>query len=117
MKALYRGVLVGLLMLSTAQASWAAFGAIAYSISTGRYGTSTECASRPEAEKQALKKCHAPDACIRVWIENGFAALAVEPNGKWHTGWSPNSLQEAEGIALRHAGPGGHILCSLYSGR
>jgi hypothetical protein len=106
------------LLAGTADSAWAyAYGAIAYSPSTGKYGYSYNCYSEGEAERIALRNCRAADAEVEVWVENGWAALAVGDDGSYGYGWSTFSLAAAEVLALGNvSGPGGRILCWLASG-
>jgi hypothetical protein len=97
--------------------AWAEkYGAIAYSPATGKYGYSSDCATRAGAEKLALSNCIASDARIAIWVKDGWAALYRNSNGAWHSAWSGNSRQEAESIAKSKV-PGGTLLCWVFSGR
>jgi serine/threonine-protein kinase len=113
-------VAVTALLFGTAQVSRAdAFGAIAYSPSTGNYGYWYGANCLAAAEVGALSGCNAPDRQVVATVENGWAALAVNNNGGWGYGWSTNCLAEAEGYALNGAGGpccGAHILCQVASG-
>lgn len=64
------------------------FAAIAYSRETGKYGYASECKTRDDAEREALRHCDVHDARIVGWVHNGFCALAVGDHGAWGTGWS-----------------------------
>lgn len=93
------------------------FAAIAYSPSTRSWSYWDGAHSRSGAENGALNRCNGSDRRVVVWAENGWAALAVNSNGGWSTGWSANSRAEAERIALNGAGCGAHIVCWTFSGR
>ncbi len=63
--------------------------AIAYSPATGKYGIAYDLRSRSSAEKAALEKCGAEDACIACWVNKGFCALALGSDKScWGVGWS-----------------------------
>jgi serine/threonine-protein kinase len=117
MKPIRCGVVAVVLILVAVPAVWADYGAIAYSPATGKYGYSYNCDSLAEAERIALRNCRASDATVKVWVENGWAALAVNNNGAYGWGWSTSSLADAEATALSNvSGGGGHILCWCASG-
>ena len=92
-----------------------AYAAIAYSQSTGQYGYTYGYSDLGAAQNDAVANANAGDAQVVVWVENGWAALAVNDNGGWGYGWSNNSLDEAENNAINGVG-GGHILCWAASG-
>ena len=96
-------------------AAWADYGAIAYSPSTGNYGYSYGYCS--QAESSALGKCGADDAEVEVYVQNGWAALAINDSGAIGWGWSGGSRAAAENSALANAaGCGDHILCWISAG-
>jgi hypothetical protein len=111
---------VAVSLLGAAQAARAdAFAAIAYSPSTGNYGSWYGADCQATAENGALNNCGGEDRQVVVWVENGWAALAVNNDGGWGYGWSTNSLDEAEGNAINGAGGSGcgaYILCWVASG-
>jgi hypothetical protein len=110
-------IAVAFFVFGAAQAARAdAYAAIAYSQSTGQYGYSYGYDNLGAAENAAVGYANAPDAHVVVWVENGWAALAVNDDGGWGYGWSTNSQAEAEGYALNGAGGGAHILCWVASG-
>ncbi len=76
------------------------FAAIAYSPLTGRYGYASGATSLLAAKAVAIANCGACDARVMVWVENGWAAFAVSPNGAVGYGVSARSLAQAEAIAL-----------------
>ena len=56
------------------------YAAIAYSPSTGKYGTSRNYPTRGEADRAAIANCGAADARVVVWASGGsYCALAVDP--------------------------------------
>jgi len=76
------------------------YGAIAYSASTGGYGTSFGNATRKEAEAEALEGCskHGEGCQVAVWVENGCAALAADDQAGWGE-WA-DDLETAKSKAL-----------------
>jgi len=105
---------VAVVMLVAARAAQASYAAIAYSESTGQYGYTHGYDDLSAAQNDAVANANADDAKVVVWVENGWAALAVN-DGRWGYGWSTNSLDEAENNAINAAG-GGSILCWAASG-
>ena len=107
-------------LLGAAQAARAdAYAAIAYSKSTGQYGYTYGYDNLDAAKCDAVANANAPDAHVVVWVENGWAALAVNNNGGWGYGWSTNCKANAERFAIDGAGGpacGAHILCWAASG-
>ena len=93
------------------------FGAIAYSPSTGSWGTAYGQGSRSDAEYGAKGRCGRTDARIAVWVQNGWAAMAIGDDGKRGWGWSGSSLSEAKSIAIQNAGRNASVRCWVYSGR
>src|SRR5205823_5288063 len=91
MKPIRSLVVAVLLLCVAAPAVWADHGAIAYSPETGKYGYSYNCGSRAQAERLALRNCPADDAAVKVWVKNGYAALAVNDDGDYGWGWSGTS--------------------------
>lgn len=98
---------------------WAA---IAFSPSTGKYGSSGAWTSRNNAERTARKNCNADDAQVVVLCCNGWCALALgapsatEPQG-WGVGWGPDQ-ETAERFALKSARErvkGANIVFSINS--
>lgn len=83
---------------------WAA---IAFSPSTGKYGSTCEWTSRVNAERVARENCNAADARVVVLCCNGWCALALgkpAATGKsgWGVGWGPDR-EKAERFALEGA--------------
>jgi hypothetical protein len=117
MKPIHSFVVAVILPFVTASGVLADYGAIAYSPATGKYGYSHNCGSLAEARVIALQNYPVSDAQIVVWVENGWAALAVNDSGAYGWGWSTYSLAEAELYALNNVrGGGGRIRCWIASG-
>jgi hypothetical protein len=100
-----------------AGSAFADFGAIAYSPETGSWAYSYGFRNRQAAEDDALNRCDGADAQIVVWVENGWAALAVGDDGAYGWGWSGCSRADAESRALSQAGDNARIACWMSSGR
>jgi hypothetical protein len=117
MKRIGCGVLMALLLSSafSGQAK-ADYGAIAYSPTTGRWGYSYGYRYLSGAQGDALIRCGSTDARVVVWVQNGWAALAVGDNGAYGWGWSTSSLAKAKARALQNAGANARIRCWVYSG-
>jgi hypothetical protein len=80
---------------------WAA---IAYSPTTGNYGTSSELRGRDTATRMAKDKCGAADAQSVVLVGNGWCALAVgRDTDAWGVGYASDRTT-AERNALEAAG-------------
>jgi serine/threonine-protein kinase len=84
--------MAGLLLVGAAMASsgaQAAWGAIAYSQSTGAAGWSYDAVNEVDAEIRALNNCgkYASDCETAVTFRNGCGALAVGSNGGWGADW------------------------------
>ena len=64
------------------------YGAIAYSPSTGRFGSSWNSRSPEGAERQAMSMCNRSDCRVLMPLANNCGALAVARNGGyiWATG-------------------------------
>lgn len=56
------------------------YGAIAVSLSTGRYGYSYDFSSYAEAESQAVTRCGEGDCVAKISWRDGCGALAVSDN-------------------------------------
>lgn len=83
---------------------WAA---IAFSPSTGKYGSTCEWTSQDNAVRVARESCNAKDARVVVLCCNGWCALALgQPAASgdqgWGVGWGPNQAT-AERFALESA--------------
>lgn len=104
-------------------ASGEAFGAIAYSRSTGNYGYSYGKASRPEAERVALGFCaaqrdRAQDCGVLVWFWNSCAALAKASNGAYggdHAADRPSAQQAALRICANYGGGDCRVIQTVCS--
>jgi hypothetical protein len=108
-------------LLGTVQAARAdaAFGAIAYSPTTGYYGYSYGRDCLANAESAALQNCNGLDRRVVVSVGNGYAALAVNNNGGFGAAWSGRCQADADQAALNFAGGlgcGAHILCEVATG-
>jgi Domain of unknown function (DUF4189) len=75
------------------------FGAIAYSQSNGRFGSSWGFSF--EAEERALSACNRTDCRPVLWFRNGCGALARARNGAYVTAWS-SSMYEARRLVSNH---------------
>jgi serine/threonine-protein kinase len=74
------------------------FGSIAYSESTGRFGSSWGYANQVEANERALSMCHRGDCRTVVWFKNACGSLARARNGAIVWAWS-SSLTDAKRLA------------------
>jgi hypothetical protein len=112
-------ILTGAALLMSASIAVADFGAIAYSPNTKAYGYSHGFDTQADAENDALRRCSGSDKKILVWVENGWASLAVGDDGYYGWGWSTNSLADADNTALTECAKrttNGRIVVHLYSG-
>jgi hypothetical protein len=75
---------------------WAA---IAYSLSTGKFGSSCKWMSRDNASRQARENCNAKDAECVVLCCNGWCSIALGDNKRYGIGWGA-SREVAEKYAL-----------------
>src|SRR4051812_28325547 len=105
------------MLFAGAASAWADFAAIAYSPATRSWGFAAGYGSRADAEIVAKSRCQGADARPVVWVQNGWAALAVGDGGGRGWGWSTSSLTEAKDRALQNAGHNASIRCWAYSGR
>jgi serine/threonine-protein kinase len=101
-------VLLGIAgVIGTAQAA-DRFGAIAYSPTTGAWGSSYDHPTRVDAERAAYNDCRkrAEDCQIPLHFKNACGALAVGGDGGWGTGWGTDrSIAESWAIKIcgKHA--------------
>ena len=105
--------------LGFANSARADFGAIAYSPATGHIGYSWSAPSRARAEQAALNQCDRDDAEVLVWVENGYAALAVGQDGSYGYAWgSTQAIAERLAVqkCLEVGGVRPKIEVSIYSG-
>jgi hypothetical protein len=77
------------------------YAAIAYSPSTGVYGSAAECYTLAEAEQRAMKGYRSEDARIVVWAENSWCALALSEDKAYGLGHA-HTRAAAERLALEH---------------
>ena len=105
------------MLFAVATSAWADFAAIAYSPTTRSWGYAAGHGSRASAENAAKSRCDSTDARIAVWVQNGWAALAVGEDGVRGWGWSGSSLNDAKNRAIQNAGPNASIRCWVYAGR
>ncbi len=76
-----------------------AFGAIAYSASTGKHGATSAWGTRTAAERASERSCGASDCQVLVSVQSSCAALAVGEGAA--TAWSVDGRRErAEKQAL-----------------
>lgn len=114
--ALFSGTLGAAVQADT---RYARFGAIAYSESTGRFGSSWQNSNRADAEELAISACNRPDCRSVVWFRNGCGALARARNGAVVYAWSGGSLADAKRRASnRCTAQWGSckLICSVCSG-
>lgn len=107
------------LLSSTVAADTTRFGAIAYSESSGRFGSSWRVANRGDAEQQAVSACNRPDCRPVVWFRNGCGALARARNGAvvyaWSGGWLADAKLRASNRCTAQWGSC-KLICSVCSG-
>lgn len=76
------------------------YGAIAYSTTTYRWGTSWNQLSQWDAEAVARANCGAYDCQTAVWVVNGCAALSTGTFRPWLFGYAWGSTRwEAQSLA------------------
>ncbi len=92
-----------------------AYGAVAISRSTGRFGSSYNYDTRAQAERRALSECGTRDARVLTWVANKYLALARGPGNSFGSGHA-STERGAQREAL-HRCRGGAIVASFYSGR
>lgn len=74
--------------MASADSRYQRFGAIAYSESTGRFGSSWQVTNQFDAEEHAVLACNRPDCRPVVSFKNGCGALARARNGAIVYAWS-----------------------------
>jgi hypothetical protein len=90
------------------------YGAIAYSLSTGKWGYSWGHKDRAAADRAALDQCPAPDAEILMWGSDSYIALASGEGG--HVGAAGGyDQQAAERLALQTCGHNAQIRVVIHS--
>lgn len=100
------------------------YGAVAYSPSTGQYGTARNLPTRAAAEKAAVADCGSADAKALTYAYNGHhCALAVDPKDPTVYGYgSGRTAAQAEAVALAECrnrsknADGCRVVTSVYSG-
>jgi hypothetical protein len=93
-------ITVLLALASTATLYAGGFCAIAYSVSTGKYGLAATYDTRRGAERRALEECNVDDARVVAWYHDGYVALARGDNGAWGCGFGPTrALAESRALA------------------
>ncbi|MCY0095088.1 DUF4189 domain-containing protein [Hoeflea ulvae] len=98
-----RLMIVSAVIFMTSAASHADnFGAIAFSQSSGAYGTSYDYSSRRDAENRAMTECRTRSrGCkVAIWFRNACGAVATGANG-WGSAWAGNR-QQAERAAKQN---------------
>jgi hypothetical protein len=94
------------------------FGAIAYSKSTGRFGSSWQVPNQFDAEERAVSACNRPDCRPVVWFKNGCGALARARNGAIVYAWSGSITDAKLRASNRCTAQWGSckLICSVCSG-
>jgi serine/threonine-protein kinase len=95
------------------------YGAIAYSLKSGRYGYLAGAPTREKAQQEALRGCRVADCTIQVWFRNSCGAVAIGNRGSvtgW--GWAPTQpVAESNALAeCRKRGKRCHVIvatCAL----
>ena len=94
------GLLAFLAGVVVAEAARNRYGAIAYSVGSGRYGYVAGTATREEAQTEALRSCRSKGCEIQLWFRNACGAVAVGNDGQV-TGWGWAAAQpDAERRAI-----------------
>jgi hypothetical protein len=75
------------------------YGAIAFSNSTGAWGTAYDYGSRQSAEQAAVNRCGAGCFAV-VWFRNACGALASTRDHGYGSGWATD-LGVAQNIAIQ----------------
>lgn len=78
--------------LAGASPAIAAYGAIAYSASTGKYGYSYNYDSQKNAERAALKHCKVSSCKVVLWYKNACGVVAKGDTG-WGAAWAGSRTQ------------------------
>jgi hypothetical protein len=101
---LFNTVLAALSFCAASSAfAYGGFASIAYSPSTGAYGSDHGAASVAAAEDAAQSYCGG-NCSVFTYVENGWVALAVGNNGAYGTGGIHDSEYDAEQSALSNCG-------------
>jgi hypothetical protein len=79
------------------------FGAIAYSVASGRSATAHSWTSTDEARQLALADCNrdapAKDCFIAVYFQNACGAVAADFHGNWGAWWKGQSQPGGYGLS------------------
>jgi hypothetical protein len=77
------------LLLSTAKANAQDhYGSLAFSASTGLWGSSWGFPDRGQSDYTALQNCAAPDCTVVAWVNNGCLAFAVGQGNAYGWAWN-----------------------------
>ena len=100
---------LGILTAGTEARAQDAYGAIAFSQSTGAHGYSYDYGSRAAAEQAAMAGCrkHGGGCKVVTWVKNGCTALAVGSRRGYGTAWAANqnvAQRAAVANCARHDG-------------
>jgi hypothetical protein len=101
---------------SSGAGAGAAYGALAYSRSTGADGYSVKYDTQGEAERAAIRFCHqhggTEDCKIEVWFNKACGALATNGKGSYGSAWSHSSA-EADRLALARCNGRDEQTCAI----
>jgi serine/threonine-protein kinase len=90
------------------------YGAIAYSRTSGSYGTSYKWSSRAKAESVAMQNCakYAKDCEATVWFNHKCGAVSADPGPTafWGLG---NTIGQARAVAQQECMKGGRKGCTV----
>ena len=86
------------------------FGAIAYSTSTAKWGTSYDHRSEAAARNAALDSCGQSDCNVVIWFRNACGALATGSTS-WGAAWGENRSKAEEKALLHCPDKDGRIIC------
>jgi hypothetical protein len=59
------------------------YGAVAYSVKTGKYGYGYNYGTRAQAERAALSEVKADDAKVLTWVQYGWIVLVIADDGAY----------------------------------
>jgi hypothetical protein len=91
-------LICGLAMQAAPASARDYYGAIAFSMDSGRVGWANDYGSRGAAENNAQSACGAGCASV-IWFRNACGAIATSSDHSYGTGWS-TSRGAAESIAM-----------------
>jgi serine/threonine-protein kinase len=105
-------------MSASADTRYQRFGAIAYSESSGRFGSSWQFTNQYDAEQQAVSSCNRPDCRTVVWFKNGCGSLARARNGAIVYAWRGSLTDAKLRASNRCTAQWGSckLICSVCSG-